>query len=283
VAESFRVLHALYPGRIDLGIGRATAPPLIDQALRAVESAETDLAARPLAAPDPRPAAGAWLAHGDQVEEIVAWLDRAFPAGHPFASVALLPGVGGGPEPWLLGSSLTSALLAGRLGLRYCYAAFVDPASAPSALQTYRACFQPSPLPSCVDRAHSMLAVHACCGESDREGDRLRASVELFYARPPDPAGNRRPLADPDAAVAELGGVPERSRCEAGSWPRHLSGGPDRVRALIERMSTEAGADEVMIQDLIARPADRARSYELIAGAFGLEPLAPPLDSRYSP
>ena len=259
VAETFRVLHALYPGRIDLGFGKADGVPVVDFALRKDRDVEP-------VSDDPMAGMMAWLAQEEQVRELVDWLDGSFPPGHPFADVTLLPGVVGGPEPWLLGASSTTATLAGRLGLGFCFAGFLNPDGAVAAFQAYRHV--------CAREPRTMLAVNVACGATDEEGDRLRSSVELFWRRArerPDEV-RREPLADPDAAVAELGGVPEPSRLADGTWPHRLSGSPGRVRETLEEMVAATGADELMLQDMIARPADRLRSYELIADVFDLSP-----------
>jgi luciferase family oxidoreductase group 1 len=196
VAESFRSLHALFPGRIDLGIGRADSPPVVDACLlgdrRELESLE------PL---------GSWMGYETDVSEVVCWLEGGFDDGDPRAAVRLAAGVAGGPEPWLLGSSPTSAMLAGRLGLRYGFASFFNPEMAAAALGIYRASFRPSGGVSGVEEPCAMLAVNVCCAETDGEADRLRSSVELFYQR--GAGADRPPLQHPDAAVAELGGIPE--------------------------------------------------------------------------
>jgi alkanesulfonate monooxygenase SsuD/methylene tetrahydromethanopterin reductase-like flavin-dependent oxidoreductase (luciferase family) len=212
----------------------------------------------------------AWLAQEEQARELVDWLDGSFPPGHPFAEVALLPDVAGGPEPWLLGASSTTATLAGRLGVGFCFAGFLDPDGAVAAFRAYRHV--------CAGGPRTMLAVNVACGPTDEEGDRLRASVELFWRRArerPDEV-RREPLADPDDAVAELGGLPEPSRLDGDTWPRQLSGSPGRVRELLEEMAATTGVDELMLQDMIARPADRLRSYELIADVFDLVPHPQP-------
>ncbi len=259
VAETARALHAMFPGRIDLGLGRADAAPVVDAALRGTEGA-------PSGDPDYGPLAS-WMAHEDRVTETIEWLDRPFAPGDPRSAALTAHGVDGGPEVWLLGSSLDSAMLAGRLGLRYGFAAFFNPGAAGLALGAYRSCFQPSGMPSGIDHPHSMLAVNVCCADTDREADRLRATVEHFYSR--DGRADGRRLVDADTAVAELGGVPPATG-QSGAWPRHLSGSPALVRALLERQVAETGADELVIQDLIADPTERLRSYELIAAAFGL-------------
>ena len=252
VAEVFRVLHALHPGRIDLGFGRADGIPVVDFALK-----------RDREAPD---AAGmlAWLAQEEQVRELVDWLTGSFPADHPFADVSLLPGVAGGPELWLLGATTASAALAGRLGLRFCFAGFLNPEGAVGALRTYRATAAAEP--------HAMLALNMTCAPTDAEADRLRASASLFWARARRGEDQQRPLPHPDDALLELGGPPAPD-------PRLLSGSPSRLREAIEELVALAGADEVIVQDLIADPAARRESYELLADVFDLGVDAPLLVS----
>jgi luciferase family oxidoreductase group 1 len=259
VAEVFGVLHAMSPGRIDLGIGRANGRPVVDFALQRDRS-------RVLHLDD----------YDEQVAELIAWLDGSFPEDHPFAAVRLHANLEGGPQPWILGSSPHSAVIAGALGLRYCFAAFINPRAAAVAADTYRKHFRPSSAASGVTEPHLALGMNVSCGETDQEGDRLRATVELFYQRLR--AGVRGgPLPTPDEAIAELGGVPAPSRVVAGQWPQHISGGPERVRALLGEMAAEIGAREIVIQDLLERRADRVRSYELIAEAFDLRaaPVVP--------
>ena len=114
-----------------------------------------------------------------------------------------------------------------------------------------------------------MVGVNVSCAETEQEASRLRATVELFYQRL-----FRGELSDgmplPDVAVAELGTLPEPSRYVRGDWPRSISAAPDRLREMLEAMAAEVGADEFVLQDLIADPADRQRSYRLIADAFEL-------------
>jgi luciferase family oxidoreductase group 1 len=154
VAETFRQLHALFPGRIDLGIGRATAGQVLDYALQRDrrEIAQT----------------GAASDYGEQVTEVLAWLERGFPADHPFAAhYPLMPDVSAGPPVWLLGSSPGSAAAAGQLGLPYTFAAFINPGQAVAALETYRKNFVPADGPDALQQPHAMLAVNAVSGDTD--------------------------------------------------------------------------------------------------------------------
>jgi alkanesulfonate monooxygenase SsuD/methylene tetrahydromethanopterin reductase-like flavin-dependent oxidoreductase (luciferase family) len=154
--------------------------------------------------------------------------------------------------------------------MRYCFAGFINPAAAALAAQTYRQHFQPSVFETGVQEPYVALGINVTCGETDTEGDRLRATVEVFYRHLRSGNLPRGPLPTPEAAVAELGGIPAPSEVRPGSWPQHISGGPTRVRDMLEVMAADLGAEEIVVQDLIARRTDRIRSYELLAGAFDL-------------
>ncbi len=267
LAETYRALAAMYGDRIDLGIGRAGSEPAVEAALKPAPKAD------PWAMTMDGDAAGASLldamtamvSHEANVTEVIAWLDGAFADHDPRSAVRLVAGTVGSPEPWLLGTSMTSAMLAGRLGLPYGFAAFFNPDEAVAALRAYRMCFTPSPLPSARSEPYALLAVNACCAPTDAEADRLRASAEAFYL-----TGNvdRRPLLHVSDAIAALGALPDPTAPVAGAWPSHLSGGPARLSSMLEQLAAEAEADEVMVQDLIADQADRLRSYALLAEAF---------------
>lgn len=252
VAEVFRVLHAMSPDRIDLGLGRADGLPVVDYALQRDRSQIQQ-----------------FDDHEQQVTEVLAWLDDAFPDDHPFSQVRVVDGVPGNPQPWLLGSSPASAAIAGKLGMRYCFAGFIDPLAATTAAATYRDHFRPYAFPSGVGTPQVALATNVACGETDAEGDRLRSTVELYYLRRSGRVP-RGPLATPDEAIAALGGIPSPSHVMPGSWPRNISGGPQRVRDMLEVMAADLGAQEIVIQDRIACRNDRVRSYELLADAFAL-------------
>lgn len=99
--------------------------------------------------------------------------------------------------------------------------------------------------------------------------------MELFYRRLRSGNLPRGPLPTPDEAIAELGGVPSPSHVVPGSWPQHVSGGPQRVRDMLEVMAADLGAEEIVVQDLISRRDDRIRSYGLLADAFALTARTP--------
>ncbi len=244
VAESFSLLSGLYPERIDLGIGRA---PGTDQ--RTAVALQRD---RRQLSPDDFPS---------QLAELLAYLADALPEDHPFASLAaFLPGLPHRPEPWLLGSSPQSGIWAAEVGLPYCFADFINPLGAPFVAR-YRDEFQPSEWQS---EPRVIVAASAICAETDAEAERVAASYRMvgtlffrgkFIAVPPIEKALR--------FFAEEGSP-------AATGRRLIVGSPATVRSRLEALAEEYGAEEVMIVTITHRHADRRRSYELIAEAFGL-------------
>jgi luciferase family oxidoreductase group 1 len=200
------------------------------------------------------------ITYREQVAELLAWLSHDFSPDHPYMPYPLSPGVPGGPQPWLLGSSPASAVLAGQLGMRYCFAAFLNPDDAPSVLSIYRSSFRGDGAP------YAMMAVSAVCATADSEADLLRAGAELHAHRAAtrDPDVDL-PLPTPERALAELGRAPAPVSVSSGDWPRHLSGSPSRLREQLAAITAESGADELMICDLIGDHTARLRSYALLA------------------
>lgn len=253
VAETFQVLEALYPGRIDLGLGRATSGQIIDAALLQVRSA--------------RPADD----HPERLAEVLAWLNDSFPADHPFSSQPLMPTVEHRPEPWLLGSSPDGSNLAAELGIRYCFAGFINPNSAAGALRNYRDRFAPGLAGETKPRA--MLAVNVTVGEDESDARRMVSSAKGFYAKlGRDGAGALIPT--PEQALRETPPelLAEPTVIEDGFWPRFVAGDADQVKATLDQMVEESGADELMIQNLIADPDDRRASHARLAAMFELSP-----------
>ncbi len=253
VAEMFAQLEAMYPGRVDLGLGRATGGPVIDMALR------RDRSSRPVDD------------HSQQVSEVLAWLYDAFPDEHPFAETRIVPGAHSRPLPWLLGSSPGGSVLAAELGMGYTFAGFINPTGAADALRDYRNRFAPR-WPG-RDQPHSILAVNVTVGDDDAEADHLVGSAKGFYARlGVHGASATVPTAADAARELTVGQRAEPTTIVQGRWPRFVAGGPKRVRATLDAMIEASGADELMIQNLIADPADRRRSHELLAELFDLRP-----------
>ncbi|HEV7563560.1 MAG TPA: LLM class flavin-dependent oxidoreductase [Solirubrobacterales bacterium] len=254
VAESFGVLAGLYPGRIDLGIGRAAGTdPMTTHALQRDRSR---------AMPDDFP---------EQLAELLGYFERSFPADHPLARLAAsLPGNPEAPEIWLLGSSEQSALWAGELGLRYAFADFINPRGVPYA-EIYRERFTPG---ARLPEPQLAVAVRAIVAETEEEAERLSTSWRMAF----DLLRRGRPVAVPPpekaARYLELHGEEPQG---LGGKPRRLTGTAAQVRAEIEEVAEAYGAEEAIVVTITHDHEARRRSYELLAAGFGLEagPSAP--------
>lgn len=177
VAEMFKQLEAMAPGRIDLGMGRATAGPVLDLALQQNRQhpAQAD--------------------HQQQVLETLAWLHESFPEDHPFAGNPLMPTVPEIPQTWLLGSSPNGSNLAAGLGIGYTFAGFINPQGSAPALRHYREHFQPQGFG--LDSPRAILAVNVAVGETSAEGLHLAGSPKGFYSRCAGPGVTREPSWSP--------------------------------------------------------------------------------------
>ena len=244
VAETFSMLSALYPGRIDLGLGRAAGTSAgIAYAL------QRD---RRQPAPDDFP---------DQLEELLAYLENRGPVTGPFRQTAAMHF--DSPEPWLLGSSAQSGIWAAELGLPYVFADFINP-NGEAIAAYYREHFEPS---ARLQQPRAGVAIWAICADTDAEAQRLASSMRmmmLMLFR-----GQLIPVPPVEKAQAFLAqeGVAEET-LPVGR--RIIVGSPARVRSMIEEVAADYGAEEVFLINIMHDHAARKRSYELIARAFGL-------------
>ena len=261
VAENFLTLNAMYPGRIDLGVGRAPGGgPIESQALRRDR--------HNLPADD----------FPEQMAELLAWLGQGngFDAGHAFRRVQLSPPPAprtamASPQVWLLGSSLWGAAAAAQWGLPYAFAHFFSPMATRQAIESYRRGFQPSPM---LRAPQATAAVGVIVAETDEEARRLHASVRLLQQRIRQ--GDRSPVAAPEDALEILRGsetgismrLPGSS--EEGEFPRYLTGSPGTVRRELGNMAESLGLDEIVVNTITHSHEARLRSYTLLAEAFGL-------------
>ncbi len=254
VAESFTVLAALFEDRIDLGLGRAAGTdPLTTFAL------QRD---RRQAAPDDFP---------QQLAELLAYLEDDLPEDHPFGHLAAtLPGRPALPVPWLLGSSQQSAIWAGELGLRYAFADFINPHGAEIAA-LYRERFAPV---RDLRAPRTAVAVWALAAPTEEEAEFLASSSRMTFTLLR--RGRLIPVPPPEVAVDFL--AREARLSASGDIPgrRGVVGSPEKVRAGIEQVVSDYGADEAIVVTITHDHALRRRSYELIAEAFGLEPRGRP-------
>jgi len=255
VAEQFGALDALAPGRIDAGLGRANSSPAVDRALgtdRRVQNPDED--------------------HAEKIEAVISHLYDDYPEGHAYGDIEIPRSAADPPVPWALGSSPSSGAVAGKLGLRYCFAAFIRPQFAVPAFEEYRDRFQSSALPGGIDEPRGMVAVNAVCAETDEEAARQRAVAEASYKRMERGEVGTRPAIE--EAIDELGGVPDPTPAtlDADEWPRAISGSPETLDGLLSQLADRVGVDEVMIQHVVADHETALRSHELIAEGVGISP-----------
>ena len=208
VAERFKVLEALFPGRIDLGLGRAPGTdPATSYALRRRQgiSEEDDFL--------------------DRFNELMLLETRGFPAGHPFHNVRAMPSDVPLPPIYLLGSSDYSAQLAGQIGAAFSFAHHFATFDAAEAMRLYRDSFKPSPS---HDKPYAILATHVVCADTDEEAERLAATVDLNIVR--RAKGEYLPLASPEDAASYDYTPVDRARI-AQNRTRLTVGSPKTVKA----------------------------------------------------
>ena len=250
VAETFRVLHGLFPGRVDLGLGRADGAD-----------------ARTVAALQHQSGTVGEDEYADRVADLIGFLEGTTGDDHRFAGVRALPTGPGTPEVWVLGSSSYGATLAARMGLRFSFARFVSPKFGPQILSAYRREFRPSP--GCPEPTAS-LGVSVICADTDAEAERLAVSQDVWHLRP-EGAG-RGPLLSVEDAEAYP--VTELDRELLGQYrERRVVGAADRVHAALVDLTATYEVDELVVYTVCHDPAARLRSYQLLAEAFGLAPM----------
>lgn len=235
VAEQFGTLEALYPGRIDLGLGRA---PGTDQATaRALRRAPGPLSA-------------------DDFPEQVVELRSYFAADS-----TVTPAAGNEPPIWLLGSSGFSAQLAGLLGMPFAFAHHFSAANTEPALKLYRETFRPGAL----DEPYAMIGVSVIAAETDERARELAAPQALSFLLLR--RGNPGPLPSPEEAAAYPYTPLEREMIEA-RLAEQVVGGPETVRKDLDALVERTGVDEVMVMTQIHDHGDRLRSYEILADLY---------------
>jgi luciferase family oxidoreductase group 1 len=254
VAEVFRMLEALYPGRIDLGIGRA--PGGDQRTARAVGGGQV-----PDAEQFPQ-----------QVWELVGYLDGTLPEDHPNRRVRVQPEVKTAPEVWLLGSSDYSGLLAAQLGVRFSFAHFINAQGGDVVMRAYKERFQartkdtagPSPREA---GAHTALCCFVICAATDDEAERLARVVDLRRLH----MALNQDLPVPTLAEAEQRAFSkEELQYIRGQRARAVVGSPERCKEKLRQLAAQFSADELMVLTITGDYATRLASYELLARAFDL-------------
>jgi luciferase family oxidoreductase group 1 len=254
VAETFRVLEALHPGRIDLGIGRAPGgDPLSAAALR-IPTPEGDR-------------------FPNQVQDLIGYLEDRLDPRHPFARVRATPEPPGAPPVWMLGSSDYGAAVASVLGTAFSFAHFINPAPGPMVVADYRERFQPSPS---LPEPRASVGVNVICADTSEEALRLAASVRLWRRRLM--RGDPGPFPSVEEALEELG---ERANEPPHDPDRRLVfGDPGTVCDQLSALADRYGVDELIVLTICHDHAARVRSYELLAGALALVDTAATVTRR---
>ncbi|MGA7810060.1 LLM class flavin-dependent oxidoreductase [Bradyrhizobium sp.] len=247
VAERFKMLEALFPGRIDLGLGRA---PGTDGATAYALRSRLD-----------RREGDDFL---ERLHELILWETREFPAGHPYNNVVAMPDDTPLPPIWLLGSSDYSSELAAQVGMGHAFAHHFASHDAIAALTTYRAHFKPSAWRA---TPYAILAVAVVTAETDAEAERLASSMDLNRLR--RDRGQYSPLPSPEEALAYPYTAAERASV-ARNRTRLFVGSPATVMQKLEPMIAASQADELMVITAVYDHEARKKSYSLLANAFGL-------------
>ena len=244
VAEVFRMLEALFPGRIDLGIGRApggdprTALAMSDGEFKNAEHM-------------PR-----------QARDLVDFLDANLPAGHPFTGVKAQPAGGTSPQVWLLGSSDYSGALAAQLGLRFAFAHFISAHGGQAVARAFREQYRPS---AREPEAKSLVCAFVICAKARAEAERLALSIDL--RRLHMAKGVDAPVPTYEQAKAYRYSLQERAYIEQ-QRARLVHGDPGEVREKLLALKEEFGADEIMIVTITGDYESRRESYRLVAEAM---------------
>ncbi len=240
IAEQFGTLETLYPGRIDLGLGRAPGTdPMTARALRRDSQASS-------------------RDFPEDVEELLALLGPA----RPGQTIRAVPGMGTNVPVWLLGSSTFSAQLAASLGLPFAFASHFAPQQLSEAIALYRRLFQPSQY---LERPYAMAGVPIIAADTDAEARRLSTSLILRVAKLI--RGEPFFIAPPVESLNGLLSADERLMVES-KLGALIVGGPERIREGIAAFVEATGVDEIIFTSEAYRHADRLRSFEIVAAAM---------------
>jgi len=251
VAENFRMLETLYPGRIDLGIGRA--PGSDQHTARALQHG---------------PGALGIEEFPNQIADVAGYLRGGLPLEHPFAGITAMPAGPSVPELWLLGSSDQSAAYAAHFGLAFSFAHFITGQSGAAIVEAYRRYFQAS---EWAAAPRASVGISVVTADTEAEARRLASSRELWLLRLA--TGHLGPFPTPEQAAAHPYSERERAFIRASAG-RSIVGAPEQVKAGLTAMAEDYGVDELVVVTICHDFGARVRSYELLAEAFGLERAA---------
>lgn len=252
VAEQFRMLETLFPGRIDIGLGRA--PGSDGHTANALRHG---------------PGALPLEAYPSQVADLIAYMGDTIPEGHRFRGIRAIPAGDSMPAPWLLGSAYDSAQFAAQLGIGFAFAQFISPDGGQKVVQAYRDQFRPSAL---LAEPRVIIGTPALCADTEAEAHRIGMSRHLMRLR----RAEGRPSNGIPTIEEALGTSFIDPELDYIRYQQSLTveGDPEQVREGLLALAAEYEVDELMIVTITHDYAHRIRSYELLAGAFNLPGVA---------
>lgn len=243
------MLEALYPGRIDLGVGRAPGGDMLaDAALRPNYGA-------PAVDNFPR-----------QLADLIGFLGDGLEPEHPLARVKASPRDVPHPDLWMLGSSDQGAAFAAHFGLAFSFAHFISEQSRPEVMHYYRSEFRPS---ARLDKPVASVAVSVICADTEEQARYVASSRDFWRVR--RRLGYDRKVPTPEEALAYSYSDMEIRLIE-DNRARQVIGTPEQVKAGLTALAQSYGVDEVMAVTICHDFSARLRSYELLAQVFGLNP-----------
>ena len=249
IIEAFRLLEALHPGRIDLGLGRAPGTDTLTAfAMRRSREA--------LSGDD----------YPEQLAELIAYDEGGFPAQHPFATIKAVPADVRMPPLWLLGSSDFSAKLSASTGLGFAFAAHINRGGAIPALRQYREQFVPS---AQNPEPRAMLAAMVTVGETSEHARELSRVNDLFLLRLRTGQLGQYPTVE---EARDYPWTPQERAFLASMPLNYIAGDAAEVRRQVEAFADEAGVDEIMLTTMLPNRVDRERTLVHMAREFGLQP-----------
>ncbi|MDR3713693.1 MAG: LLM class flavin-dependent oxidoreductase [Puia sp.] len=252
VAENFRLLEALYPGRIDLGIGRA---PGGDRLTAQLLNPSNDF--------NPQD-------YIRQINDLYAFLNDAATPGTVEGKIRAIPRIDTAPELWMLTSSGESAYLAAHFGMSLSFAQFISPAGGPTALKAYRQNFKPS---ANLAKPRASVGIFAFCSEDPQKVKEAQASMDYRLLSFEKGRYDETPTLD---TVLSYEYTPQEWQRVLYNRQRMVIGSPREVHGKIEEMSEEFDVEEWVISTFADHFEDRLHSYELLAGLFRLQPPGRP-------
>jgi luciferase family oxidoreductase group 1 len=247
VAENFRLLEALYPHRIDLGVGRA---PGGDRATSQLLNPANSFAAEE---------------YIQQLRDLSAFLTDIPDAGNLNGKIKAIPNIDSSPELWILTSSGESAYLAAHFGIALSYAQFINPVGGPEAIRLYKERFKPS---ESLQEPKTNVAIFAFCSEDEEKVEQFKALMNYrllsFEKGQYNQVFSYEDIRDHEYSEADMNRM-------AYHRNRYIAATPAVMKEKIEALAKNFGTDEVVIACFADHKEDRLRSYELIADLFKIE------------